>query len=133
MLDEFQDTSGLQWHNFRPLIINSLAEGNKNLLVGDVKQSIYRWRNSDYRILAEQIHKDFNESQIKEYHLDRNWRSDKNIIDFNNQVFENLKMVFEERLFRYHRRQRFLHSAFRNITSSITQIPETLMQNKKDL
>ena len=123
MLDEFQDTSGLQWHNFSPLIINSLAEGNKNLLVGDVKQSIYRWRNSDYRILAEQIHKDFNESQIKEYHLDRNWRSDKNIIDFNNQIFEKLKTVFEERLFRTIDDNDFYIQRFRNITSSITQIP----------
>ncbi|KAF0238410.1 MAG: uvrd/rep [Prolixibacteraceae bacterium] len=123
MLDEFQDTSGLQWHNFRPLIINSLAEGNKNLLVGDVKQSIYRWRNSDYRILAEQIHFDFDESQIKEYHLDRNWRSDKNIIDFNNQIFENMKAVFEERLFSTINENDFYIQRFRNITSSITQIP----------
>jgi ATP-dependent exoDNAse (exonuclease V) beta subunit len=123
MLDEFQDTSGLQWHNFRPLIINSLAEGNKNLLVGDVKQSIYRWRNSDYRILAEQIHKDFNEPQIKEYHLDRNWRSDKNIIDFNNHIFENLKTVFEERLFRTIEDNDFYIQRFRNITSSLVQIP----------
>jgi ATP-dependent exoDNAse (exonuclease V) beta subunit len=123
MLDEFQDTSGLQWNNFRPLIINSLAEGNKNLIVGDVKQSIYRWRNSDYRILAEQIHKDFNESQIKEYHLDRNWRSDKNIIDFNNHIFENLKTVFEERLFRTIEDNDFYIQRFRNITSSLVQIP----------
>jgi len=123
MLDEFQDTSGLQWHNFKPLIINSLAEGNKNLLVGDVKQSIYRWRNSDYRILAEQIHKDFNELQIKEYHLDRNWRSEKTIIDFNNHVFENLKTVFEERLFRTIDDNDFFIQRFRNITSSLTQIP----------
>lgn len=98
MLDEFQDTSGLQWHNFKPLIINSLSEGNKNLLVGDVKQAIYRWRNSDYRILAEQIHFDFSESQIKEIQLEKNWRSDKNIIGFNNNIFENLKNIFADNL-----------------------------------
>ena len=51
MIDEFQDTSHIQWNNFRPLIENSLAEGNDNLVVGDVKQSIYRWRNSDWKIL----------------------------------------------------------------------------------
>ncbi|MCA1761334.1 MAG: UvrD-helicase domain-containing protein, partial [Bacteroidales bacterium] len=123
MLDEFQDTSGLQWHNFKPLIINSLAEGSKNLLVGDVKQSIYRWRNSDYRIFAEQIHKDFTENQIREHTLFNNWRSDKNIIDFNNHIFENLKMVFEERLFRTIEDNDFYIQRFRNITSSITQIP----------
>ncbi len=123
MLDEFQDTSGLQWHNFKPLIINSLAEGNKNLLVGDVKQSVYRWRNSDYRILAEQIYTDFTENQIREYALDKNWRSDKNIIDFNNHVFENLKTVFEETLFKTIDDNDNYIQRFRNITSSIAQKP----------
>jgi len=52
MIDEFQDTSIIQWNNFKPLIENSMAEGNDNLVVGDVKQSIYRWRNSDWRILG---------------------------------------------------------------------------------
>ncbi|WP_332913150.1 UvrD-helicase domain-containing protein [Algoriphagus boritolerans] len=44
LIDEFQDTSGFQWASFKPLLENSLAQGNTNLLVGDVKQSIYRWR-----------------------------------------------------------------------------------------
>ena len=52
MIDEFQDTSIIQWNNFRPLIENSMAEGFDNLVVGDVKQSIYRWRNSDWKILG---------------------------------------------------------------------------------
>ena len=52
MIDEFQDTSIIQWNNFRPLIENSMAEGFDNLVVGDVKQSIYRWRNSDWQILG---------------------------------------------------------------------------------
>ncbi len=95
MLDEFQDTSGLQWQNFKPLIINSLAEGYQNLLVGDVKQSIYRWRNSDWNILARQINSEFYESQRVDKTLAENWRSDKNIIYFNNSVFETLKVVFE--------------------------------------
>ena len=99
MLDEFQDTSSLQWNNFKPLVANSLAEGNRNLLVGDVKQSIYRWRNSDWNILAEQVEKDFPlyGSQIK--NLTKNWRSDKNIIAFNNAVIDRLKSAFEEVLF----------------------------------
>lgn len=100
MLDEFQDTSGLQWQNFKPLVSNSLAEGYHNLLVGDVKQSIYRWRNSDWSILAEQINKEFFESQRNDKTLVSNWRSDKNIIDFNNAVFENLKATFEDYQFR---------------------------------
>ena len=124
MLDEFQDTSGLQWHNFKPLIVNSLAEGNNNLIVGDVKQAIYRWRNSDYRILAEQIHTDFSESQIKEIQLEKNWRSDKNIIDFNNNIFENLKDVFANELFStIEDTDELLEHSFRNIYKSIAQKP----------
>ena len=53
MIDEFQDTSIIQWDNFNPLIKNSMAEGFDNLVVGDVKQSIYRWRNSDWKILGD--------------------------------------------------------------------------------
>lgn len=95
MLDEFQDTSTLQWKNFKPLVENSLAEGNTNLIVGDVKQSIYRWRNSDWKILAEQLNSDFTSKQIQHKTLDSNWRSDGNIIDFNNAIFESLKQNFE--------------------------------------
>ena len=99
MLDEFQDTSSLQWKNFKPLIANSLSEGNRNLLVGDVKQSIYRWRNSDWNILAEQINNDFPNFPPETMSLTKNWRSDKNIIEFNNAVIEHLKSVFETALF----------------------------------
>ena len=124
MLDEFQDTSGLQWKNFKPLIVNSLSEGNKNLLVGDVKQSIYRWRNSDYQILAEKIHTDFTKNQIEQHTLYKNWRSDKNIIDFNNNFFENLKSIFEENLFTNLSESDDTYiQRFRNIYDSITQIP----------
>jgi ATP-dependent helicase/nuclease subunit A len=52
MIDEFQDTSLLQWKNFDPLVSESMGRGYDNLVVGDIKQSIYRWRNSDWRILA---------------------------------------------------------------------------------
>ncbi len=96
MLDEFQDTSSLQWNNFKPLVTNSLASGYSNLLVGDVKQSIYRWRNSDWNILARQINSDFPHSPPQEITLDTNWRSRKNIIDFNNAVFGALLQTFRE-------------------------------------
>lgn len=94
MLDEFQDTSTLQWSNFKPLVVNSLAEGNQNLIVGDVKQSIYRWRNSDWKILGNQLNQDFSSSQMNEHHLTTNWRSSGRIIEFNNQIFEELKEGF---------------------------------------
>ena len=53
MIDEFQDTSFLQWKNFSPLISESMGRGCDNLIVGDIKQSIYRWRNSDWKIFAD--------------------------------------------------------------------------------
>ncbi len=99
MLDEFQDTSALQWNNFKPLIANSLSEGNNNLLVGDVKQSVYRWRNSDWNILATGIQDAFPGFPPAEKPLEKNWRSEKNIIDFNNAVTGSLKTTFEESLF----------------------------------
>ena len=54
MLDEFQDTSRLQWDNFLPLLLDADASG-ENLIVGDVKQSIYRWRDSDWHLLGSEV------------------------------------------------------------------------------
>jgi len=87
MLDEFQDTSRLQWHNFKPLIENSLGEGNRNIIVGDVKQSIYRWRNGDWNLLATQVENDLSHFGASVVSLDTNWRSAKKVIDFNNILF----------------------------------------------
>ncbi len=58
LIDEFQDTSTYQWQNFLPLIINSLSENYFSMVVGDVKQSIYRWRNGNMKLLLEEIYKD---------------------------------------------------------------------------
>ena len=87
MLDEFQDTSRQQWSNFKPLVENALASGNSSLVVGDVKQSIYRWRNGDWNLLANQLATDLSHQLISTHSLDTNWRSKKNIIDFNNTIF----------------------------------------------
>lgn len=88
MIDEFQDTSSMQWNNFKPLIENSLADGRKNLIVGDVKQSIYRWRGSDWGLLHSGL-KRFAIGQSKEDKttLDTNYRSQREIIKFNNDFF----------------------------------------------
>lgn len=98
MIDEFQDTSTLQWKNFQPLVDNSLSAGKLNLVVGDVKQSIYRWRNSDWNLLDEQILHDFRSEQLHEENLDTNWRSDKNIIDFNNSFFHIAAKTLQQKL-----------------------------------
>jgi ATP-dependent helicase/nuclease subunit A len=95
MIDEFQDTSHIQWNNFRPLIENSMAEGNDNLVVGDVKQSIYRWRNSDWKILNSLLNEQIRESGLHDEYLDTNWRSSKNIIKFNNALFSILPVLID--------------------------------------
>jgi ATP-dependent exoDNAse (exonuclease V) beta subunit len=87
MLDEFQDTSLFQYDNFRPLLDNSLAAGYENLVVGDVKQSIYRWRNSDWKILASELERDFSHQELHVEPLLRNFRSREQVIRFNNTVF----------------------------------------------
>ncbi len=88
LIDEFQDTSEFQWSSFKPLLQNSLASGNTNLLVGDVKQSIYRWRGGKLELLLtevqEQIHPDF----VEVKNLSVNYRSLPGIIAFNNAVFQ---------------------------------------------
>ena len=93
LIDEFQDTSGFQWENFKPLIQNSLAEGNANLIVGDIKQSIYRWRGGDWRLLLNQVEKEIGKEYINKRNLETNWRSKKNIIDFNNYIFHNASEI----------------------------------------
>ena len=87
LLDEFQDTSKVQWENFKPLISNSDASGNENLLVGDVKQSIYRWRGSDWKLMAKDVAEEFPEALHKS--LKGNWRSLRNIVEFNNAFFRH--------------------------------------------
>ena len=98
MIDEFQDTSTLQWKNFQPLLDNSLSAGKFNLVVGDVKQSIYRWRNSDWKLLDEQLLTDFRPEQLHEENLETNWRSDKNIVDFNNSFFYRAAQLLQAKL-----------------------------------
>lgn len=89
MLDEFQDTSQFQWNNIKPLIVNSLSEKNTSLIVGDVKQSIYRWRNGDMRLLLEGVERDLAgfKDVIQKNTLSVNYRSHKEIVDFNNSFF----------------------------------------------
>jgi len=89
LIDEFQDTSTFQWRNFLPLIENSLSENNASLIVGDVKQSIYRWRNGNMKLLLEEVRRDLSGfgEVIKEHNLDVNYRSKKRIIEFNNNFF----------------------------------------------
>ena len=102
-IDEFQDTSKLQWVCFKVLLEEVLARGKFNLIVGDVKQSIYRWRNSDWNIMNN-IGDSFRDDQITFANQDvtidgftyksTNYRSDRRIIAFNNALFrESIKCI----------------------------------------
>ncbi len=95
MLDEFQDTSRFQWENFYPLIENGLATGEKSLVVGDVKQSIYRWRNSDWKILATELMQKISPGRIENIPLNTNFRSAENIIAFNNSIFQSVPHILK--------------------------------------
>jgi len=95
MIDEFQDTSTVQWHNFKVLLAEAMShEGSRNLIVGDVKQSIYRWRSGDWRLLND-IEREFPypADQLKIESLDTNYRSRRNIITFNNTFFQKASQL----------------------------------------
>ena len=94
MIDEFQDTSRMQWDNFKILLLEGLSQGADSLIVGDVKQSIYRWRNGDWRILnslgnsqLSTLNSQLNNFPVRVETLKTNRRSETNIIRFNNLLF----------------------------------------------
>lgn len=90
MIDEFQDTSTVQWKNFKVLLQETMSHTDtENLIVGDVKQSIYRWRSGDWRLLAN-IADEFphaTRQQLKIDSLDTNYRSARRVVEFNNAFF----------------------------------------------
>lgn len=102
-IDEFQDTSEMQWKNLIPLIDNALSGqddyGNKGtlMIVGDPKQSIYRWRGGkaeQFIELSKEVNP-FNNPDKNIEHLDTNYRSYSQIIDFNNDFFKLISAEFE--------------------------------------
>lgn len=102
MIDEFQDTSQIQWNNLKPLIRNNLSEGYPNLVVGDVKQAIYRFRNGNWEIMEIEVpefQKKFEKSGKSDIeNLPINWRSTPEIVQFNNDFFGDLSGIISDRL-----------------------------------
>jgi ATP-dependent exoDNAse (exonuclease V) beta subunit len=96
LIDEFQDTSDFQWSSFKPLLENSLASGNTNLLVGDVKQSIYRWRGGKLELLLSEVEKQIPKAYHQIENLDTNFRSLPKVVNFNNALFQNLPAKMQE-------------------------------------
>lgn len=130
LLDEFQDTSVIQWHNLLPLVENSLSENHFNLIVGDAKQSIYRWRGSDVEqfshfpkltnigddpFMAQREQQLFR--AYEEIHLTTNYRTGEKIVQFNNQLFQ---FIID---------RQFLPASQADVYADLIQEP----QSKKDL
>lgn len=124
-IDEFQDTSKLQWKNLLPLINNAMAEGGTSMLVGDGKQSIYRWRGGDVNqfIGLSTDQDDSNKTQAggkeltlyerETYNLGFNYRSRKEVVAFNNDFFDHCsnKLIKEEH-------QELFHSAAQEVAGA---------------
>lgn len=97
LIDEFQDTSGLQWENFKPLLLDSLDQGYPGMVVGDVKQSIYRWRGGDLQLLQQHVEDHVGTHRVEVRQLANNFRSARNIVEFNNAFFQHAsKLVSDE-------------------------------------
>jgi len=120
-IDEFQDTSVLQWENLIPLIDNKLAQDNQDnspgslMIVGDAKQAIYRWRGGK----AEQFVNLFNDDnpfQIEKSlrSLPKNYRSFKNILEFNNGFFKHLAGT----IFSNNNHKELYENAYQEVTKS---------------
>ncbi len=109
LIDEFQDTSVLQWNNLLPLLENGLAKGHFSLIVGDAKQAIYRWRGGDMEQIVHLANKRFDvllsrhqqpdlmgiryetiNYTLSQERLNTNYRSSREIIEFNNDIFRTL-------------------------------------------
>lgn len=102
LFDEFQDTSTSQWNSFRSLLTNAIAtpsvEFIDHLIVGDTKQSIYRWRNGDWNILHKQAKSDVGADRVLEESLEENYRSAEHIISFNNLIYKAIPLRLQHEL-----------------------------------
>lgn len=101
LIDEFQDTSSLQWHNLRPLLIESESNGKENLIIGDAKQSIYRFRNADPSLITKTVPEQFADSCVPCGNTPKentNWRSSLKVVKFNNLFFRYFSKELGERL-----------------------------------
>ncbi|WP_210148795.1 UvrD-helicase domain-containing protein [Chryseobacterium scophthalmum] len=96
--DEFQDTSELQWQNFVPLRDHSISTENTSFtLVGDPKQSIYGFRGGESKLMLDIINKkEFTPKKAELLVLKDNWRSAKNIVQFNNELYHFHSLNLEE-------------------------------------
>lgn len=102
LFDEFQDTSANQWNSFKALVGNAIATHDgklhDHLIVGDAKQSIYRWRDGDYKLLHQKAKTDLSEHNTFDEQLEENYRSTEQIINFNNQLYPTLAVLLQNKI-----------------------------------
>lgn len=115
LIDEFQDTSGLQWMNLFPLIENAVSQGAECLLVGDAKQAIYRWRGGKVELISSQVSDNYFPGNSQKETLKNNFRSHTEIVAFNNDLFTKSLNLFPSH---FHELE-LLH----NIYADVKQIP----------
>lgn len=96
LIDEFQDTSMFQWQNFLPLLKEAGDQGQKSLIVGDVKQSIYRWRGGDLSLLQTDVADKFGKDQVEVLPLNTNYRSAGKVVEFNNNLFQKSAVIIQQ-------------------------------------
>lgn len=99
LIDEFQDTSRMQWENLSPLLHESMSRGNGNLIIGDAKQSIYRFRNADPSLITSVVPAEFGEAVLPrglQLSENTNYRSDLHIVQFNNSFFKYLASQIDQ-------------------------------------
>lgn len=100
LIDEFQDTSDMQWKNLYPLVLEALSAGSGGLIVGDVKQSIYRWRNGNLMLLLREVEEQLRASghRVESHPLTDNYRTGPAIVAFNNAFFQKAAAFLAERV-----------------------------------
>ncbi len=140
LIDEFQDTSLLQWSTLLPLIDNALGTGGSALLVGDAKQAIYRWRNGEVRLFSQlprifgrednDVEREREETLRRNFEpgepLAENRRSSAVIVEFNNNLFAPLAQLLPADL-------RTVYDAHEQDTNSVEQGLVQLERLPKDL
>lgn len=96
LIDEFQDTSRFQWKNFFPLLKDAIDQNQSSMVVGDVKQSIYRWRGGDQQLLQTEVAHAMGEMATDVKGLYTNYRSAEIVVDFNNSIFEKASNIISD-------------------------------------
>jgi ATP-dependent helicase/nuclease subunit A len=121
LIDEFQDTSVLQWQSLKPLIENAVAQGSGCLLVGDSKQAIYRWRGGSVELIEKQVVEIDFPAYSEKYNLNRNFRSRPTIVDFNNAFFDKVAGLFSSDTAEYQLMQQIFEDASQKAKADLAE------------